>query len=146
MDTKTFTAILIGCGLVAGVAIGGTVIGEGEEILDKEAIVEEVKTEVVEELKPIEEEKEPIISFQTKDSTLIATKSQIIEAVQNDDVFKEQVAEAFVKEDGELDGEKILNDRDIFNAVLAEKIKDNGGTITVENGDINQAVLNLLTK
>lgn len=146
MDTKTFTSILTGYGLVAGMAIGGVVLGEGEEPLNKEELVEEVKTEVVEELKPIEEEKEPIISFETKDSTLLATKSQIIEAVKTDEVFEEKVAEAFVKEDGEFDGEKILNDRDIFNAVLAEKIKDNGGTITVENGDMNQAVLNLLTK
>ena len=139
MDTKTtITAVLAGYGVVAGVAIGGIIGGDGD------ILIEEDKKEVIEEVKPIEE-KEPIISFSTKDSTLLATKSDLIEAIKNDEVFKEKVAEAFITEDGEFNGEKILNERDIFNAVLNQKIIDNGGSITIENGDVDQAILNLLT-
>lgn len=138
MDTKQLTAILAGYGLVAGLAIGGGV-------LEEEQIVFEDEKEVIEEVKPIEEVKEPIISFSTKDSTILATKENIIEAIHNDEEFKIKVAEAFVSDSGELDGAKILGDRDIFNAVLNQKIQDQGGSITINTEDMNEVVLNLLT-
>lgn len=131
-------------GSIIGLGMG-LFIGTDPAILGGDVVEEEKPAEeIVEEVKPEEKPVEQIVSFETKDSTILATKENIIKAVQEDPVFEDKVAEVFVDEKGDLNGQRVLEDREIFNALIEVKFSELDGPLVIEDGDFNKAILNLL--